>query len=122
MRIGCLIVIHRYSFWNPIPSGSQLIWRCFGFHALFRVPFFLIWQAMRVFEQCLNVRVCYRGLPEQTALKYSQEKDIGSLNSIEENVAKCCTVQMIALHWRSQAMGNPILEVAKMVWQDICQP
>lgn len=47
---------------------------------------------------------------EQTAHKYRQEKDIGSLNPIEEMVLN--VVQIISLHWRSQAMGNPIVEVA----------
>lgn len=38
----------------------------------------------------------------QTAHKYRQEKDIGILNPIEEMVLN--VVQMISLHWRSQAM------------------
>lgn len=50
---------------------------------------------------------------EQIAHKYRQEKDIGSLNPIEEMVLN--VVQIISLHWRSQAMGNPIVEVAIMV-------
>lgn len=107
---------------NPIPSGSRLIWRCFRFHALFRVPFFSIWRAMRVFGAMFECEGMLSWLPEQTAQKYSLEKDIGSLNSIEENGAKCCTVQMIALHWRSQAMGDLILEVVEMVLRYICQP
>lgn len=50
---------------------------------------------------------------EQTAHKYRQEKDIGSLNPTVEMVLN--VVQMISLHWRSQAMGNAIVEVAIMV-------
>lgn len=44
---------------------------------------------------------------EQIAYKYRQEKDIGSLNPIEEMALNI--VQMISLRWRSQAMGNPIV-------------
>lgn len=50
----------------------------------------------------------------QTAHKYRQEKDIGSLGPVEEMALN--VVQMISLHWRSQVMGNPIMEVAIMVY------
>lgn len=63
-----------------------------------------------VFEQCLLGGYAIVVVAEQTARGYRQEKDIGSLNLIEEMALN--VVRMISLHWRSQAMGNPIVEVA----------
>lgn len=64
---------------------------------------FSISQATKALEeQCL-----------QAAPTFRQEKDIGSLRPIEAMALH--VVQMISLYWRSQAMDNPIVEVAIMV-------